>query len=155
MTALARVADAILKNVNDGKALVQEAIDSLSLFAHANAELNTRRKELIKPELHSDYKHLCSASIPVTAELFGEDLSKQVKDISEVNRVGRKVTSTMSHPRGHSHTSFGYKSQSSCGRGKYFRVKGEQKHFLGWRPTANRGPTTWNSDCLKQKGRRK
>ena len=158
MTALARVADAILKNVNKlngGKALAQEAIDSLSLFAHANAELNTRRKELIKPDLHSDYKHLCSASIPVTAELFGDDLSKQVKDISEVNRVGRKVTSTMSHHRGHSHTHFGYKSQSSGGRGKYFRVRGQQKHFLGWRPTANRGHATQNSDGLKQKGQKK
>ena len=134
MTALARVADAILKNVNEingGKVLAQEAIDSLSLFTHANAELNTRRKELIKPGLHSDYKHLCSASIPVTAELFGDYLSKQVKDISEVNRVCRRVTyTTMSHHRGHSYTHFGYKSQSSGGRGKYFRVRGQKKHFF-------------------------
>ena len=65
MTALARVTDAILKRVNEingGKVLAQEAIDSLSLLAHANTELNNRRKELIKPDLHTDYKHLCSAS---------------------------------------------------------------------------------------------
>ena len=92
MTALARVVDAILKNVNEingGKPLAQEATESLSLFTHANAELNTRRKELIKPDLPSDYKHLCSATIPVTAELLGDYLSKQEKDISEVNRVCR------------------------------------------------------------------
>ena len=65
MTALVRVTDAILQRVNEingGKVLAQEAIDSLSLLAHANTELNNRRKELIKPDLHSDYKHLCSAS---------------------------------------------------------------------------------------------
>ena len=111
MTALARVAD--VNEINGGKALVQEAIDSLSLFAHAKTELSTRRKQLIKPDLHSDYKHLCSASIPVTAEPFGEDLFKQVKDISKLNWVGRNVTSNMSHHRGHSHTHFGYKSRSS------------------------------------------
>ena len=53
--------------------LAQEAIDSLSLFAPANTELSTRRKELITPDLHSDYKHLCSVCIPVTAKLFGEN----------------------------------------------------------------------------------
>ena len=85
MTALARVTDAILKRVNEingGKVLAHEAIDSLSLLAHANTELNYRRKQLIEPDLHTDYKHLCSASTTVTAELFGDDLSKQVKDIS-------------------------------------------------------------------------
>lgn len=58
MTALTRVEDAILKNVNEingGKTLTQEANYSLSLFAHTDAELKTKRKELIKPDLHSDY----------------------------------------------------------------------------------------------------
>ena len=59
--------------------LAQEAIDSLSLLAHANTELNNRRKELIKPDLYSDYKHLCSASTTVTAELFGDDLPSKSK----------------------------------------------------------------------------
>ena len=160
MTALARVTDAILKRVNEikgGKVLAQEAIDSLSLLAHANTELNNRRKELIKPDLHTDYKHLCSASTTVTAELFGDDLSKQVKDISEVNRVGRKVTtSTVTRHKGPTHSNFGYKSQSSVGRGKFFRARGSQKHFLGWRQTASRGPATPNSEkYLKSKGQSK
>ena len=159
MTALARVTDAILKRVNEingGKVLAQEAIDSFSL-AHANTELNNRRKELIKPDLQTDYKHLCSASTTVTAELFGDDLSKQVKDISEVNRVGRKVTtSTVTRHKGPSHSNFGYKSQSSGGRGKFFRARGSQKHFLGWRQTASRGPATQNSDKYpKSKGQSK
>ena len=153
MTALARVTDAILKRVNeinDGKVLAQEAIDSLSLLAHANTELNNRRKELIKPDLHTDYKHLCSASTTVTAELSGDDLSKRV-------RVGRKVTtSTVTRHKGPSHSNFGYKSQSSGGRGKFFRARGSQKHFLGWRQTASRGPATQNSDKYpKSKGQSK
>lgn len=160
MTALARVTDAILKRVNEingGKVLAQEAIDSLSLLAHANTELNNRRKELIKPDLHTDYKHLCSASTTVTAELFGDDLSKQVKDISEVNRVGREVTtSTVTRHKGSTHSNFGYKSQSSGARGKFFRARGSQKPFLGWRQTASRGPATQTSDKYpKSKGQSK
>ena len=154
MTALARVTDAILKRVNEingGKVLAQEAIDSLSLLAHANTELNNRRKELIKPDLHSDYKHLCSA------EIVRDDLSKQVKDISEVNYVGRKVTtSTVTRHKGPTHSNFGYKSQSCGARGKFFRARESQKHNLGWRQTASRGPATQNSDKYpKSKGQSK
>ena len=160
MTALARVTDAILKRVNEtngGQVLVQEAIDSLSLLAHANTELNNRRKELIKPELHTDYKHLCSVSTAVTTELSGDDLSKQDKDIAEVNRFGQKVTtSTVTRHKGPNHSNFGYKSQSLGGRGNFFRARGSQKHFLGWRQTASRGPATQNSDKYpKSKGQSK
>lgn len=44
MTALTCITDAIMKNVTEikgGKVVTQEAIDSLSLFAHANTELNS------------------------------------------------------------------------------------------------------------------
>ena len=43
-----------------------------------------------------DYRHLCSSSTTVTAELFRDDLSRQVKDISKVNCVGQKVTLPLS-----------------------------------------------------------
>lgn len=130
-----------------GKVLAEEAIGSLSLLAHANTELINRRKELIKPDLHTDNKHLCSACTTVTAELFGDGLSKQFKDISEVDRVDRKVTtSTVTRHKGPTHSNFGYKSQSSGGRGKFFRARGDQRHFLGWRQTASCDPATQNSD---------
>lgn len=38
------------------------------------------------------YKHLCSSQIPVTDELFGGDLHKLMKDISESHRVVGKIT---------------------------------------------------------------
>ena len=47
MTTLTCITDAIRKNVTEikgGKVLTQKAIDNLSLFAHANTELNTRQK---------------------------------------------------------------------------------------------------------------
>jgi len=156
MTALACITDAILKQVNEingGKVLTQEAIDSLSLLAHTNTELNNRRNELIKVDLHTDYKHLCSVSTTVTAELFGVDLSKQVKDISEVNRVGWKVTtSTVTHHKGPTHSNFGYKSQSSGGRGKFYRARGSEKHFLAWRQTSSHSPATQFRQVSQVKG---
>ena len=71
-----------------GKKIIESMSDAIALFAHANSELKIRRKELIKPDLYEDYKHLCSASVPSSSQLFGDDLSKQVKDLTEVNKVG-------------------------------------------------------------------
>ena len=58
--------------------------------------LNQRRRELMKPDLHSDYKHLCSSNSSVTIpdQLFGDDLGKEVKELIEVNLVGKKVATS-------------------------------------------------------------
>ena len=114
-----------------GNELLQEATDAFALFANANTELNHRRRELIKPDLHNDYKHLCSSSLAITDQLFGDDLPKQVKDLTEVNRVGKKVTTHV----GSSSRSFdarnsrNYRLPSSRGRG----YRQARRPFLGWR----------------------
>jgi len=116
-----------------GNELLQEATDAFALFVNANTELNHRRRELIKPDLHHDYKHLCSSSLAITDQLFGEDLPKQVKDLIEVNRVGKKVTTNSgSSFRSHfdSRNSRNYMLHSSS-RGRGYRQA--RRPFLGWR----------------------
>lgn len=81
-----------LSSLPAGNDLLQKSTDALTLFANANSELNQRRREFIKPDLHEEYKHLCSSSVPITDQLFGNDLPKQVKELTEVNRVGKKVS---------------------------------------------------------------
>ena len=52
----------------------------------------------MRPQLDTNYRHLCSPSNPVTAELFGDDLPKAVKD---TNRLSLKLTkeSSSSHSK--------------------------------------------------------
>ena len=46
----------------------------------------------MKPGIGKDYASLCSQQSPFTDYLFGDDLRKQLKDISDVNKkVGAKV----------------------------------------------------------------
>ena len=66
------------------------------MLVNANKEINMHHKEMIKPDLHDDYKHLCSSSNEPTSFLFGDELAKQVKDLTEVNQVGKKVTHSRS-----------------------------------------------------------
>lgn len=95
MCALTGTIDSLLghlKTFPAGNEILQKSTDALALFANANSELNHRRRELIKPDLHDEYKHLCSSSLAITDQLFGDDLPKQVKELTEVNRVGKKVS---------------------------------------------------------------
>ena len=53
-----------------------------------------RRTEAIKPDLNQEYKHLCFSTVPVTEFLFGCDLSQQLKDMAQANRVASKLSSS-------------------------------------------------------------
>ena len=71
---------------------MNKLMDGILLFANANQELNFRRRELLRPQLNASYRYLCAPSNPVTAELFGDDLPKAVKDITVTNRLTSKLT---------------------------------------------------------------
>ena len=66
-------------------------MDRVLLLANANMELNVRRREALRPELHASYRYLCAPSNPISSELFGDDLPKAVKDITDTNRITSKL----------------------------------------------------------------
>ena len=78
--------------------------NTVALAAYANHELDNERHECM--ELHQDYWPLCSPSNPVTTRLFGDEWSKQVKDMTAVNKVGQRVEQNRFHEKT---SSFSYK----------------------------------------------
>ncbi len=68
-----------------------------ALLAHANFEINMHRRESVKPDLNVKYHHLCKPEVEVTEYLFGNDLGKVVKDMTEqhktvtVTKLGMKL----------------------------------------------------------------
>jgi len=67
---------------------VRMNIDALALLGHAAHELTQRRRESIKPHLHKDYSTLCSATVPVTKFLFGDDLQTELTHSKATNKIG-------------------------------------------------------------------
>lgn len=70
---------------------MDECNDSLALLGHANRQMNMTRRDLIKPELRYEYLHLCAQSVPYTAWLFGDDISKTAKEIEDCSKIGHKL----------------------------------------------------------------
>lgn len=102
------------------------ALDSLGLLAQYNYKTNMKRKEIHKPDLLPEYHHLCSTNIPFSEQLYGDDISKEVKEIQDVNKVGKRISkfgSNGSSDRGRGHSNFGNRGSrgsSIRGRGRIF-----------------------------------
>ncbi|XP_013379271.1 uncharacterized protein LOC106150815 [Lingula anatina] len=63
---------------------LRHTTDSIVFLAMASREINFKRRDFLKPHIHADYVPLCSTSVPITEELFGDDLSQRMKDIKEL-----------------------------------------------------------------------
>ena len=94
--------------------------DAIALLGHGSFKLNMFRREQIKPELKKEYRSLCSSTIPVTNELFGEDLSKAAKEVEEKNKISNKMglPQPLRRPRLFGRINRPYQVYSSRGRGR-------------------------------------
>ena len=59
-----------------------------------------KRRENHKPDLDFQYHHLCTPSQPFSEFLNGDDVTKNVQEIQNVNKVGRKISSVHRYGRG-------------------------------------------------------
>ncbi|ESO84779.1 hypothetical protein LOTGIDRAFT_168451 [Lottia gigantea] len=97
-TAVAETMNLILKSTNDlpkklVSTLIEKLGDSIALNAHAFREAILRRKSFIQPHLKEEFKPLCAPSAPVSfTELLGEDLAKNMKDVSTASKLTQRVS---------------------------------------------------------------
>ena len=114
-------------------------MDSIALLCNTHHKLNMKRRELIKPELNPPYTRLCKEEIKTTSKLFGDDLSKHLKDMAELKKAGIQ----MQKPSSTSTSSQGYKAPKQRFNRPHFakpyaRAHGQfatqkansQRHFL-------------------------
>ena len=73
---------------------------ALGLLGHYNRQTNVKRRENHKPDLDFQYYHLCTPSQPYSEFLYGDDVTKNVQEIQNVNKFGRKISSDDQYGRG-------------------------------------------------------
>ena len=74
--------------------MLEDLSKSFSLLATSSHELDLRRRRNFKSELKDIYKPLCADNNPVTELLFGNDLGKETKELTDE----RKAVVTKSYP---------------------------------------------------------
>ena len=85
-----------MKDINDGKTLdtwhvLDHVMDSVAMLGNTNWKLNMKQRELIKPELNPPNTRLCKKDITLSIKLFGDDLAKHLKDMSEAKKAGQQM----------------------------------------------------------------
>ena len=96
ISALTNLAGKLVKDVHDGKTpntrdVLTHVMDSVAMLGNTNWKLNMKRRELMKPELNPPYTRLCKEDIAVSTKLFGDDLPKHLKDMSEAKKAGQQM----------------------------------------------------------------
>ncbi len=135
------------------------AQDALALLCNANFELNCLRKDLIKPDLNSRYTHLCKPDNPVSKLLFGDNLSKKVKDMNDEQKATAGVMIGQRKPHTGFHPYKGYRPasmQAGYDRQRTYREAGWSRSYAPSTATHGHGPATGSSQrsFLDQRGGR-
>ena len=81
-------ADATAQN----KEIMSTLTDAITLAMQCFHDMNSSRRQAMKKDLHRDYSALCNnTTVPPTSEYLFGDLSKLTKDISDANKLAKKV----------------------------------------------------------------
>ena len=96
LSALCSLSGKLVSSIQSGDTLTV-IMDSIALLCNTHHKLNMKRRELIKPELNPPYTRLCKEEIKTTSKLFGDDLSKHLKDMAELKKAGIQMQKTLKY----------------------------------------------------------
>lgn len=83
---------ALLQICNESQGTPKDIlIHTVVLLLSANREINLKRRDLLRPDLNKQYGALCNPSTPISNFLFGDDLSKEVEELTKSNKLSVRV----------------------------------------------------------------
>ena len=144
-TEVVRMYDELLKLVKEGievekvSKVLEIGNNALICLGAGNVELVQRRREAIRPGFEASYSHLFNATMPFTDALFGNELTKSIKDITEDNKM---LNSVVKSQRGASRGRFmsrGNRGRASASSSNYQRSYPSYNASYSGRGTTSRG----------------
>ncbi|XP_046574199.1 uncharacterized protein LOC124282290 [Haliotis rubra] len=98
LVPIVKVVDTLCnKETFDVSSLVTQLVDGIALIASANLDLSLKRRDAIRGDIRPEFKQLCAHTNPITEYLFGDNLSEQIKELTDTNKLVTKVHNVTSH----------------------------------------------------------
>ena len=69
----------------DPSSILPQPSDMLTVLGKAIFLTSLKRRDELRPHINKSFQSVCSQCTKITTLLFGDDLAKQIKNISEVN----------------------------------------------------------------------
>ena len=106
LSALAILSDCLVKDVQSSKTtntreVLNQVMDAIAILGNANWRLNMKRWEIIKPELNPPYTRLCKEEIKPSQKLYGDDLPKHLKEMTDAKRAGQQMQKSSQSSKSH------------------------------------------------------
>lgn len=100
--------------------------------------MNVRRRDIHKKDMDPKLHHLCSQNIPFTDLLYGDTMIKDIKDIQEMNKISRNITTPRFRGRG-SYVKRGrpFAGQNFRGRGRSYPHRRGTGSFMSFNRSKN------------------
>ena len=76
----------VQKDKFETQTIAQMAADITTILVKVSFDLSLKRRELIKSSLKPEFRSLCSANNEPTELLFGDDLTKHVKNLANSDK---------------------------------------------------------------------
>ena len=140
LVATIKATNCVLQQHPSGKAQDKELItyltDAIALSLQCFHDINSTRRQAMKKDLHKDYAALCSAAtVPATSEYLFGDLSKLTKDISEANKLTKKVrppqrNAALNGNSGSNGRHYSYTNQGTQGNRRFHPYQRTRNDFL-------------------------
>ena len=67
-------------------------MDAFTLFSDQNRRINVTRRFTIRPDLKAQFRHLCKPEVPVTDNLFGDELEQSIKEVEESSKLKSQLS---------------------------------------------------------------
>ncbi|XP_069102741.1 uncharacterized protein [Argopecten irradians] len=137
------------------------AHDTFRLLQVGFSDVTYRRRQALKPILHPDFKALCDSTEPPTQWLLGDDLENKIKELSDAQRISKKLEKpkSLSSNRYSPYQTYnsgnrggGYQSTSSTRGGRHYQGQHQRHNSNTHRGRGNHHkPSHFLGDRQKQK----
>jgi len=126
------------------KDLTKLSLDAIQVGAIALQDINQKRRDLMRNDLHPSYRSLCNTPKEESDTLFGEDLAEKVKSINQAKNLGNKITETPTYNKG--------SKKAFLGRGRYqpYHNRQQPQQHQGQYRQNNRGKGRGNTNYKKE-----
>ena len=123
---------------------------AIAVLGNAFLDMSQRRREIMRPGINRRYQSLCNQTVPITHQLFGDNIQEAIKEINDMAKLSKSISPPSSsrfhpYPSHERRTSQGSNSHSSSNRslnsrGRSAPFKGQSRQSSYNRSRTQRSP---------------
>ena len=92
MVPVLKLVDILKSQISSNEEAKHLISDCLTMLGQVQYNLSIRRRYLIRPNINKKYRNLCNVGTPVTTLLFGDDITKEMKNCDTGLTLGSNLS---------------------------------------------------------------